>query len=156
MAWEIKINGFDHLERTLTNISGAELDRQMKRTMEISCDQVRDRARQQLEENKSVDTGELRRSVIKEVSKDSEGWKGVIGPSQPYGEPVEKGSRPHAVSAKKLESWAQKRGINPFALAASIRKKGTRPHPYMLPTLDRMRNKVIQNFENLIQAILKL
>jgi len=88
-------------------------------------------------------TGNLRRSVRYRFNP----WKleAVIEPAAQYAEPVEYGSRAHYVSVAEgtpLRAWAKLKGINPYALQASIAKKGTKPHPFVEPTYRKMKPKV--------------
>ncbi len=60
-----------------------------------------------------------------------------IKPKVPYADAVETGSKPHWVSAKPgspLEQWARLKGLNVYAVQRSIATKGTKPHPYIVPT----------------------
>lgn len=47
-----------------------------------------------------------------------------------YAEFLETGTKPHNVSPYVLKEWSEIRGVNPFAVAANIRKFGTKPHPW--------------------------
>jgi hypothetical protein len=65
-----------------------------------------------------------------------------VGPNVPYAAAVEQGSRPRWVSVREgspLRRWARLKGINPYAVQRSIARKGTRPHPYVKPTYNRMK-----------------
>lgn len=44
---------------------------------------------------------------------------------------VDEGTQPHPVSPDKLRKWARKRGLNEYAVAANIKKFGTKAHPFM-------------------------
>lgn len=59
-----------------------------------------------------------------------------IKPSVSYADAVETGSKPHFPPVSALQAWADMHGINVWALAYSISKKGTQPHPYIKPTYD--------------------
>jgi hypothetical protein len=72
-----------------------------------------------------------------------------VKPSAPYGDAVETGSKPHwppAAPDSALAAWAKLKGINVYALAASIAKNGTRPHPYIVPTYDESGSVVGSTF----------
>jgi hypothetical protein len=84
----------------------------------------------------SVDTGELRKSISVDLFETNRTQGVEIGPLQPYGEAVERGRPPHVVSPKALEGWARRRGLNPYAVARSIAKKGTKAHPYLIPSFE--------------------
>lgn len=84
----------------------------------------------------SVDTGELRKSISVDLFETNRTQGVEIGPTQPYGAGVEYGRPPHVVSPKALEGWARRRGLNPYAVARSIAKKGTKAHPYLIPSFE--------------------
>ena len=48
-----------------------------------------------------------------------------------YGEFVDSGTKPHWAPIDKLKKWARIRGVNPWAVRASIAKKGTKANPWM-------------------------
>ena len=48
-----------------------------------------------------------------------------------YGEFVDSGTKPHWVPIDKLKPWAKIRGVNPWAVRASIAKKGTKAKPWL-------------------------
>lgn len=59
-----------------------------------------------------------------------------IKPTAPYAEAVEFGSRPHRPPThpnSALAQWCEMKGLNLWAVASSIARKGTRPHPYVEP-----------------------
>lgn len=72
-----------------------------------------------------------------------------------YGGSIENGTRPHAVSAKVLMDWAAKRGLNPYAVAKSIAKKGTRANPFMKRTLDTVGSGIDNEFSKAIDNVLE-
>lgn len=77
----------------------------------------------------------LRGSIEVEINKPLLTAK--IQPTARYADAVEKGSKPHWVSAKEgspLERWAELKGLNVYAVQRSIAKKGTKAHPYIEPT----------------------
>lgn len=92
-------------------------------------------------------TGDLRKSVKYEVV----GLQAIIGPTASYADAVESGSRPHYVSIRpgsSLRTWADRKGINPYALQKSIARKGTRPHPFVEPTRAAIEPLVERRFDS--------
>lgn len=77
-----------------------------------------------------------------------------------YGYSVETGTRPHQVSAKALKQWAESKGLNPYAVAKSIAKKGTKANPFMQKTLGQVNDfadKILQETaDEISENILKL
>ena len=94
-------------------------------------------------------TGDLRRSIRYTFSPAT--LTAVIEPTVDYAPDVEYGSRPHYVSASPgtpLARWARMKGLNPFAVQASILKKGTRAHPFVSPTYEKMAPQVKEDIAN--------
>ncbi len=149
----IKIEGFDRLQKKMEMLTGTGLQRQLERAMDVSMRLVRTTARDLV----PVDTGALRRSIqYNVVSSLRSGVKGEIGPREPYGADVEFGTKPHKVSAVALSSWAKKKGLNPYAIAKGIERKGTKAHPFMYPAVDRSIEAVKDIFSKVIDYILSL
>jgi len=85
-------------------------------------------------------TGQLRGSIRYVVSPLQ--VQAIIKPESQYAIDVETGTKPHAVSVAPgtpLLAWAKLKGINPYALKASIMRKGTKPHPFVRPTYEKMK-----------------
>lgn len=117
--------------------------------------------------------------VVKEVMRErapigvggEDGLKGSIGvtvdpalmtaeikPSAPYADAVETGSRPHwppSAPGSSLAAWAKLKGLNVYAVAASIAKKGTKAHPYIVPTYDETKEGVGESFNAGLGLFLK-
>lgn len=73
--------------------------------------------------------------------------KAEIYPTAKYAIFVHEGTKPHFVSAKKLEKWARHKGVNPYAVAKAIAKRGTKANPFMdktaqatFPDIEKMFN----------------
>jgi hypothetical protein len=67
----------------------------------------------------------------------------------PYADSLETGSDPHYVPHgpdSSLAQWAELKGLNVFAIAATIAKIGTRPHPFVAPTYDVVKGPVAALF----------
>lgn len=151
MIYKIKIKGLKELEEKFGRLEGADFRMRLKRTMRISAGFVKTRARQIV----PVDTGSLRRSITEDISYSNNRIIGIIEPKEPYGAAIEFGTKPHFVPVGALKRWANKRGINPYALAVSISRKGTKKHPFMFPAFRQTKNRVIKEFKNLIDYLLK-
>lgn len=101
-------------------------------------------------------TGDLRRSVRYTVTAGL--LRAEIAPKVPYAEDVEYGTHPHWVSVKEgtpLALWARLKGINKYALQHSIAVKGTRAHPFVRPTYDRMAPKVVRDISVGMASLLR-
>lgn len=84
------------------------------------------------------DLGALRLSIQKEIIRRGPSIGVEVGPTQAYGPDIEFGRPPGTiVSAQALAGWAKRRGLNPYAVAAGIRKHGTKAQPFMGPALEQ-------------------
>lgn len=83
-------------------------------------------------------------------------FAGTLRSQVPYGMSVVKGSRPHFVSGNtpELRAWAQKKGLNPWAVAKSIQKKGTRANPYTTVAIEQGKTQVEKEFDTAIKSII--
>lgn len=116
--------------RTLIEESLIDTQRDMRRTINVGA------------------TGDSRRRIIYRMSPAT--LSGEVVPDFPHAEGLEKGTRPHWTSVKQgtsLRKWADFKGINPWAVQASIAKKGTKAHPYVGPVFRRARVTVPRNIE---------
>lgn len=87
-------------------------------------------------DNCARDEGDTRDKIHMDFS--DKGMTGaVISPSD-HSAALEKGTKPHmppvgGSKGKPLTEWAKRHNIDPWALAMSIKKKGTQAHPFMYP-----------------------
>jgi len=75
----------------------------------------------------------------------------------PYGTSVEYGTRPHSINVSSNEPfklWAQRKGLNPYAVANSIKKKGTKANPFFQRAVDEQEEAVDEEFEQIINGIM--
>lgn len=69
-----------------------------------------------------------------------------------YAQYVEFGTGPHMPPVDVLTPWANKRGINPWALAMSIKKKGTKANPFLQRSLDASVADIEGEFETALNS----
>ncbi|HET6924998.1 MAG TPA: hypothetical protein VFH39_04170 [Candidatus Saccharimonadales bacterium] len=79
----------------------------------------------------------------------TEAW---IGPNKnvPYAIYVEEGTRPHRPPAgpdSALAQWCEMKGLEPWAVATSIAKNGTQPHPFVEPAYEDIKDVIPAKFE---------
>lgn len=89
------------------------------------------------------DTGRLAGSITHTIS----GLSSRIGPSVNYGLYAEQGrgaGRMPPVGA--VSGWASRHGINPYVLARSIGRRGTKGRPYIAPAFARKSGQVVTLF----------
>lgn len=110
-------------------------------------------------------TGNLRKGIRREFS--GNGLEAQIYPSVQYGEalhgPFTAGGRTHsapftipvreAQPGGTLYRWAKKKGLNPYAVRASIKKKGVRYNPYLKRAAESTETPVRTVFEGAIKKV---
>lgn len=134
MATNIRIQVDDKQLRQALRIAPNRIVNAMHVSLNRSAVQTQRYFREQITENESIHTGELRRSVhFQFLNK----LNVVIEPEAKYADFVEKGTRPHWTSVRNLERWARFRGINPYVLQRSIARKGTKAHPFEKKVADK-------------------
>lgn len=93
------------------------------------------------------DTGRNAGSITHAISGGGANLTSKIGPSTAYGYYAEKGRKPGRMPPiAAIEGWARRKGIDPFVLARSIARKGTKGKPYMLPSFQQNQGRVIALF----------
>lgn len=94
------------------------------------------------------DTGRLGGSITHAITGGGANLTSKIGPSVAYGLYAEKGRGPGRMPpVAAIEGWARRHGMNPFALARSIARKGTKGKPYMRPAFEQNVGRVTSLFE---------
>lgn len=100
------------------------------------------------------DIGRLGGSITHTITGGGANLTSKIGPSVAYGLYVEKGRKPGRMPPiGAIQGWANRKGINPYVLARSIARKGTKPRPYMLPAFERNRGAVVNLFAKVAQRV---
>lgn len=98
----------------------------------------------------------LRGSI--QVALDRTSLGSEIKPTVDYADAVETGTGPHYVPHgpdSALAAWAQLKGLNVYAVAASIAAKGTNPHPYIVPTYKETQVGVGDGFSLAVAGFLR-
>ncbi len=98
-----------------------------------------------------VNTGNLRDNWLLQVLR----FSGTLRSNAPYANAIEYGTRPHFVSAERLQGWARKRGLNPWAVSKSIAKKGTKANPFFQRSVAGAEVGVNAEFKKAIDDTLK-
>lgn len=86
-----------------------------------------------------------------DVDYDPENMTAVVAPnsSVPYALGLETGTKPHRPPTAEdgaLAQWCELKGLNVYAVAAIIAKEGTKPHPFVQPTLLAVTDPIKQIF----------
>jgi hypothetical protein len=93
--------------------------------------------------NVAQDTRRLMGSITREIQGTGAVLTGRVGPTVGYGIVVERGRRPGKYPPiAAIQGWARRHGIPPFLLARAIARRGTRPQPFVGPSLDRNRERI--------------
>lgn len=138
-----------------------------KDVRDIVVDGIRDASTLLMEDsirNAPASTGNLRKSIRREI--DERGLRATIFPSAKYGfflhGPIDKSrerSKPFMIPAKEaraggtLYRWAKKKGMNPWAVRASIAKKGIKFNPFLTKTAEADQGKVRDIFKRTLNQI---
>lgn len=106
-------------------------------------------------------SGQLRKSIRRELYP----TKAKIYPGVKYAVDVHDGRSPADVqanfgeiwqSARKggsLHRWAVKRGLNPYAVANAMKKKGTKPNPFFDRTKDKTEDQVAKELDGVLTTL---
>lgn len=122
-------------------ISEEALDIHLKQGLTIAGSQVQSAARGLV----PVDTSALKISIQSSVRVESNGMSAEVGPTQPYGREIEFGRPPGTqVSPAALMGWAKRKGLNPYAVAKSIAKKGSPAQPFLFPAAEAQSDNVLK------------
>lgn len=97
-----------------------------------------------------ADTSNMARTTRRDIFP----LRAEIYPTASYAAAVHEGTRPHYVSPEALKRWAAHKGLNPYAVAKSIAKKGTKSQPFMINAFDKVQNDLPGPFEKAIDKIL--
>lgn len=97
-------------------------------------------------------TGNMQRSMHMEYSP----IEVEVRPMADYAENVEFGTKPHAVPYSEIAPWALKKGLNPWAVISSIKKKGTKANPFMGRTREGVSGLVQDIFNSALEKIANL
>ena len=102
------------------------------------------------------DTGRNAGSITHKISGSGANLTSKIGPSTAYGVWAERGRGPGRMPPiAAVEGWARRKGINPYVLARSIARKGTKPRPYMVPSFNQNRGAVVARFARIGVAVVQ-
>lgn len=144
---EVKITGLNKLAK-LANRYPAVSQKYVDKAIGTTLDLIRYTASQMAPMGV---TGNLRAQWETNITP----FSGRLRSSSPYAADVEFGTRPHFVSAEQLRPWADKKGLNPWAVSRSIAKKGTKANPFFQGSIDRVRPGINNIFKNAIDGTLK-
>jgi HK97 gp10 family phage protein len=102
--------------------------------------------------NTPVDRGFLRGAAMVTSFED---FKGMLKNQAPYAIYVHEGTRPHYVSTKAIEGWANRKGIPPWAVRRAIMTKGTKAQPFFNDSVEASQEEVQKFFNQAAQSVVK-
>jgi len=123
-----------------------------------AAEKVRSEAIENLDRNKTNNTGDLRKSII--TSK--EGWakyKVLVG--ELYGVFVEYGTKPHFPPPSEIEKWVvRKLGVKgkeakklAWAISKHIAIHGTKEQPFWRPAVKKARSFLVEEVERVVKEM---
>lgn len=153
---KIDVNEIIELGRSFERLSSELLDKHISKGAFIAGATVQKEARALV----PVDTSALRLSIENSRPISTNSITSIIGPTKSYGKEIEFGRPPGTyVSAKALEGWAKRKGLNPYAVAWAIHKKGSPPQPFLFPAAENKADEIAsiigQAFDNATREALK-
>lgn len=148
---ELKINGLNDLLKIADKYPSAS-EKHINKAIQNSLIRIQDQAKREapfgvsgnLRQNWQISLGRFTGRLTSKAQ--NQGYN--------YGVAVEYGTRPHYVSAKKLARWGNRKGINPYALANSIAKKGTKANPFLQRSKDKQESNVNKEFDKALENII--
>tara|TARA_Y100000310_G_scaffold337945_1_gene426303 strand:+ start:1662 stop:2129 length:468 start_codon:yes stop_codon:yes gene_type:complete len=96
-------------------------------------------AKLKIQANKSVDEGRLISSIS--IRRFRRGLAATVGTTVSYAEAIEEGRGPHKPNWTSIKQWAERKGLSrqaAGAIWASIKKKGTKAKPFMVPAWEKV------------------
>lgn len=141
---EIQINGLDQLFKKLNNypaVSEPHVNKAINRSLVRILGQEKQQA--------PVFTGNLRDNWKIDLDR----FQGALRSNAPYSMAVHFGSRPHMPPISAITPWALKKGLNPWAVAKSIAKNGTKANPFLQKAVDLERDNVNKEFKEALDNI---
>ncbi len=135
----------------VTRSEQKKFDRELKRFIKKSRKKFEDRLddataymHREAVDNAPRSNGDLRQKIKMNV--DDRRLTGEVDSNAEYSAAVENGRKPHMPPVNaSLKDWAHKHNIDPWALAMSIKKKGTKAQPFMYPAWDKAQSKFLKD-----------
>lgn len=147
MSVQLEVKGFDRLVKQIERYPaisekhvGTAINRALVRILGQEKQQAPVGVTGNLRDNWRIDMGR---------------FTGALRSMAPYSMAVHQGTKPHYVSGETLKAWAARKGLNPWAVAASIRKNGTKANPFLKRSIEVEGENVNREFKNALDAILK-
>lgn len=154
MSYSIEINGLKELMQVADKYPAIS-ERHINSAINRSLIRIQDQAKKNAP---AGDTQQLRQNWILKMGRfEGSLESGAKSNGYSYGLAIEYGTKPHFVPVANnpmFQTWATRRGLNPYAVANSIAKKGTRAKPFFKPAVDSQRSNVDNEFDKALTSIM--
>lgn len=154
-GFEIEIKGLDKLmamAEKYPNLSEKHINKAINRSLIKIQDQAKKNA-------PSGDTQQLRQNWILKMGRFAGSLEsGAKNKGYQYGLAVEFGTRPHYMPVKNnpmFQLWATRRGLNPYMVARSIARKGTKAKPFFQPAIESSKDFIEKEFDKALTNLIK-
>lgn len=148
MEIKIKIEGMDELINAFEKAPDKmvnELEKAVKKTLLT----IQSNSIKEAPANKEIGQGaRLRQSFFIRMENK---LSGVLYNRQPYALYVHEGTRPHEIRPKNKKVLANRRTGQFFGKV--VHHPGTRPNPFFVRAIERSKNIIQKNFEDVIKAV---
>lgn len=128
--------------------AGASAQRLVGAAIKASVDHIQEEARHRAPHA----FGTLQQHILTQIDYPV----GQVSSGEKYSIDVEKGTKPHEVPYKAIERWAKKKGIpsnKVGAIVDSIKRKGTKPHPFFQPAIEASATYINDQFVKVIERL---
>ena len=145
MEVRVKVTGIEKLVKKLDDLTA----RPLKNALTRAGLTVEREAKLQV----PVDTGRLRNSITYIVDPSPVPTWVQVGTNVKYARFVELGTKRHFPPPGALGRWAKKHGMNAYALARAISRRGTKAHPYLRPAFEASRDAIQATLQHAAEEI---
>lgn len=152
-TFSIKIEGLAELIESAKK-AGREMPTFLKDQMVRATTDIQNEAKRVAPERFKNQTGNLRRSIFKEV-RGAEYGRVYVSSDAPYAEGVEKGTKPHVIRPKNGKHLVFKAGGKTI-FAKKVNHPGSKPYPFMEPAFVENEPKIARQYEDIAQKIVEL
>lgn len=148
MKITLDVIGDKELQKAILRLS-EKRTQQVKGETRASGIDIQQKAKDNLNEHRKWDTGNLARSIMLQM--ENQGFTAKIEAKAPYAIYVEKGARPHFPPLDALEDWAKRHGFDSaWPIALAISKRGIPATPFLIPAFNAYKNKYYKRLKALV------
>ncbi len=149
MRFSVELKGNKELQAAIRKMS-KDIQDESKRETRASGLDLQKEAKDNLNDMRAWDTGNLANSILVDMIDNNE--TADIFPEAPYGLYVEVGTRPHFPPLDALEDWAKRHGFDSaWPIAKKISKEGTDAQPFLIPAWEKIAKLYFKRLEKIIE-----